>query len=159
MIKNNYLIINKKAQKFEDLRIAGHAAVFTNAENKALNYGVLALDDSIYAIMCCDGHNALALVLDKGSSRSVEIVMWQSKDAYIKYKEQIAGIIKKRISVQDYKFSNYAWQVAQKLDEGNRVQIVDALDESKMAVCPECGMLNPAGSPYCLDCGAEINQR
>lgn len=157
MIKSNYLIINKKAQKFEDLRIAGRAAVFTNAENKALNYGVLALDDSIYAIMCCDGHNALALVLDKGGSRSVEIVMWQSKDAYIKYKEQISGIIKKRISVQDYKFSNYAWQVAQKLDEGNRVQIVDALDESKMAVCPECGMLNPAGSPYCLDCGAEIN--
>ncbi|MBQ6388445.1 MAG: zinc-ribbon domain-containing protein [Mogibacterium sp.] len=27
-----------------------------------------------------------------------------------------------------------------------------------MVKCPECGMLNPAGSEYCLDCGAEIER-
>ena len=156
MISNNYLIINKKPQKFSNIKYAGHALVFMNDEGKALNYGVLALDDAIYAIMCCDEHHALALVLDKDGKRSVEIVMWQDREAYIEGKTRIAEITSRRIYVQDYKFSSYAWLVAQKLDEGNRVKPVDAIDESKMAVCPECGMLNPAGSPYCLDCGAEI---
>lgn len=157
MIRDNYLIINKKAQKFRDIRIAGHAAVFTDDKNKPLNYGVLALDESIYAIMCCDEHHALALVLDKGSSRSVEIIMWENGDTYSEHKSRISGVLNRRISIQDYKFSSYAWQIARKLDEGNRVKVVDALDESSMAVCPECGMLNPAGSRYCLDCGAEID--
>lgn len=156
MIQDNYLIINKKAQKFREIRIAGHAAVFTDYENKPLNYGVLALDASIYAIMCCDEHHALALVLDKGGSRSVEIIMWAGSDAYTEHKTRISEILNRRISIQDYKFSSYAWQIARKLDEGNQVKVVDALDESSMAVCPECGMLNPAGSQYCLDCGAEI---
>ena len=157
MISSNYLIINKKAQSFSDIKFAGHALVFMDAEGRALNYGVLALDSAIYAIMCCDEHNALAIVLDKDGRRSVEIVMWRSDGSYLEGKEKIAAITNKRISKQDYKFSSYAWLVAQKLDEGNRVQIVDAVDVSNMAVCPECGMLNPAGSPYCLDCGAEIN--
>ena len=157
MIASNYLIINKKAQKFSDIRYAGHALVFLNEEGRPLNYGVLALDDSIYAIMCCDEHCALALVLDKDGSRSVEIVMWQNGETYLESKGRIAEITNKRIAVQDYKFSSYAWLVAQKLDEGNRVKVVEVIDESNMAVCPECGMLNPAGSPYCLDCGAEMN--
>lgn len=156
MISNNYLIINKNAQKFAELKYAGHTLVFIDEEGKPLNYGVLALDDAIYAIMCCDEHNALALVLDKDGRRSVEIVMWQEGETYTEGKGKIAEITGKRIYIQDYKFSSYAWLVAQKLNEGNRVKLVDAIDESKMAVCPECGMLNPAGSPYCLDCGAEM---
>ena len=41
-------------------------------------------------------------------------------------------------------------------DAGVQVKIADAVDESEMLVCPECGMLNPKGSEYCLDCGAEL---
>ncbi|MBQ6623156.1 MAG: zinc ribbon domain-containing protein [Mogibacterium sp.] len=156
MISSNYLIINKKAQKFGDIKFAGHTLVFIDGEGKPLNYGVLALDDAIYAIMCCDDYHALALVTDKDGRRSVEIIMWQDAEAYAAGKARIAEITHRRIYIQDYKFSSYAWLVAKKLDEGNRVKLVDAIDESKMAACPECGMLNPAGSPYCLDCGAEM---
>ena len=44
----------------------------------------------------------------------------------------------------------------EKLRDGVQIKVTDALDTSDMEVCPECGMLNPKGSPYCLDCGAEI---
>ena len=157
MIRSNYLIINKKAQKFSEVRYAGHALVFMDEAGRPLNYGVLALDDGIYAIMCCDEHHALALVLDKDGSRSVEIVMWQDGETYIENKARIVEITNRRIYVRDFKFSSYAWLMARKLNEGNRVKPVDVIDESKMSVCPECGMLNPAGSPYCLDCGADMN--
>ena len=157
MLENNYLIINKKAQTFDRIRFAGRTAVFISSENKPLKYGVLALNETIYAIMCCDEHRALAMVIDRDDKRTVEIIMWQSEAEYADNKKRIREITDTRISVQDYKFSNYAWQVAGKLDEGNKVQIVDAVDVREMAVCPECGMLNSKGSPYCLDCGAEID--
>lgn len=53
MITSNYLIINKKPQKFSSMRIAGRAAVFLDADGRPLDFGVLALDESIYAMLEC----------------------------------------------------------------------------------------------------------
>ena len=46
--------------------------------------------------------------------------------------------------------------VAEKLALGIKLRITDAVNDADMVKCPECGMLNPQGSMYCLDCGAEI---
>ena len=53
MITSNYLIINKKPQKFSTMRIAGKAAVFIDTDGRPVDFGVLALDDSIYTMLVC----------------------------------------------------------------------------------------------------------
>ncbi|MBQ9272919.1 MAG: zinc ribbon domain-containing protein [Mogibacterium sp.] len=156
MLASNYLIINKKPQKFKEMRIAGRTAVFIAENGRPLDFGVLALDDSIYTMMSCEQVNLMMMVIDRQGSRTVECIFWQTAEGF----EQDADAIKKasglKISKQDLKINSYAWSIAKKLDEGVRVKVTDAVDASDMVVCPECGMLNPKGSPYCLDCGADI---
>ena len=156
MLASNYLIINKKPQKFKEMRIAGRTAVFIAENGRPLDFGVLALDDSIYTMMSCEQVNLMMMVIDRQGSRTVEGIFWQTAEGF----EQGADAIKKasglKISKQDLKINSYAWSIAKKLDEGVRVKVTDAVDASDMVVCPECGMLNPKGSPYCLDCGADI---
>ena len=156
MLASNYLIINKKPQKFKEMRIAGRTAVFIAENGRPLDFGVLALDDSIYTMMSCEQGNLMMMVIDRQGSRTVEGIFWQTAEGF----EQGADAIKKasglKISKQDLKINSYAWSIAKKLDEGVRVKVTDAVDASDMVVCPECGMLNPKGSPYCLDCGADL---
>ncbi len=156
MITSNYLIINKKPQKFGSMRIAGKTAVFTGADGRPVDFGVLALDGSVYTMLVCREFRLVMLVIDRHGERSVDGIFWLTDE---EYEACVSGISKTaglRPSVQDTKISSYAWSIAKKLDQGMRVRVTDAVDESKMTVCPECGMLNPKGSEYCLDCGAEL---
>jgi len=156
MISSNYLIINKRPQKFDSMRIAGRTAVFTDANGRPVDFGVLALDDSIYAMLICREFRIAMLVIDRHGERKVEGLLWRS-DA--DYEECIAGIADAaglRPSVQDTKINSYAWSVAAKLDQGVRIRVTDAVDGSAMISCPECGMMNPKGTEYCLECGAEL---
>lgn len=156
MITSNYLIINKKPQKFSSMRFAGKAAVFIDADGRPLDYGVLALDGSIYTMLVCEEFRLVALVIDRHGERRVQDIFWLADEDYESCVSGIADAAGLRPSVQDTKINSYAWSIAKKLDEGVRVKVTDAVDESEMTVCPECGMLNPKGSEYCLDCGAEL---
>ena len=156
MLKGNYLIINKKPQMFSEMRIAGRVAVFLDHAGKPLDFGVLALDDSVYTMMSCEQAKIVMMVIDKQDSRTVEAIIWKEAPDYeagIAALKKASGM---RLSRQDLKINSYAWAVAKKLDDGVQVKITDAVDASDMTVCPECGMLNPRGSEYCLDCGAEL---
>ena len=103
MIDSDYYIINRKPQRFREMRIAGRTAIFLNSDGKVLDYGVPV-----------------------------------------------------RFSPQNKKLNRYAEAVAEKLSLGIKLRITDAVNDADMIKCPECGMLNPSGSMYCLDCGAEI---
>lgn len=156
MITSNYLIINKKPQKFSTMRMAGKAAVFIGADGRPVDFGVLALDDSIYTMLVCREFRLAMLVIDRHGERRVQGIFWLNDDDFegcVRGLSEAAGL---RPSVQDTKINSYAWSIAKKLDQGVRVKVTDAVDESEMTVCPECGMLNPKGSEYCLDCGAEL---
>lgn len=156
MIASNYLIINKRPQKFSSMRIAGKAAVFTDDAGRPVDFGVLALDGSIYTMLVCEAFRLIMLVIDRHGERRVEGIFWKNGGDY---EECVAGIAEAadlRPSNQDTKINSYAWSIAEKLDQGVRVKVTDAVDESEMAVCPECGMLNPKGTEYCLDCGADL---
>lgn len=156
MITSNYLIINKKPQKFTGMRIVGRAAVFLDAGGKPVDFGVLALDDSIYTMLVCNTFRLVMLVIDRHGERRVEGIFWltdEDFEACVSGISEAAGI---RPSVQDTKISSYAWSIAAKLDQGVRIRVTDAVDDSDMTVCPECGMLNPKGAEYCLECGAEL---
>lgn len=65
MLNSNYLIINRKARKFKKLRMAGRAAVFTDDAGKVIDNGVLAIDDSVYAVLYCDEVRNVTIVTDR----------------------------------------------------------------------------------------------
>ena len=156
MITSNYLIINKRPQKFSSMRIAGKAAVFIGADGRPVDFGVLALDGSIYTMLTCSEFRLAMLVIDRHGERRVDGIFWLSDEDYEACVSGLAETAGLRPSVQDTKINSYAWSIARKLDEGVRVKVTDAVDESEMTVCPECGMLNPKGTEYCLDCGADL---
>jgi hypothetical protein len=156
MLNSNYLIINRKPQKFEKLRIAGRAAVFIDDAGKVLDNGVLALDDSVYAALYCDEVRNITIVTDRGGRRDVFTILWFSEEGYRNDSESLRKAYSGRFSRQNLKLNRYAESIAEKLDNGVRLRVTDAVDESGMKVCPECGMMNPVESGYCLECGAEI---
>jgi hypothetical protein len=156
MLNSNYLIINRKPQKFEKLRIAGRAAVFIDDAGKVLDNGVLALDDSVYAALYCDEVRNITIVTDRGGRRDVFTILWFSEEDYRNDSESLRKAYSGRFSRQNLKLNRYAESIAEKLDNGVRLRVTDAVDESGMKVCPECGMMNPVESGYCLECGAEI---
>lgn len=157
MLDSNYLIINRKPQRFSTMRIAGRTAIFLGTNGKPLDYGVFALDESVYAAICCDEVRNVTLVTDKAGARNVITILWVTDEDYRAGHEAIEGALHRHIYEQNIKLNRYAEAIAEKLALGVKLRVTDAVDESKMAVCPECGMLNPPGSMYCLDCGAELS--
>jgi hypothetical protein len=104
----------------------------------------------------CSEFRLAVLVIDRQGERTVEDIFWTDDEAFEAGVEAISKASGIKPSRQDTKINSYAWSIAEKLDAGVQVKIADAVDESEMLVCPECGMLNPKGSEYCLDCGAEL---
>lgn len=156
MLKSNYLIINKKPQKFAEMKFAGSNAVFVDEEGKVLDFGVLPLDSSVYAMMSCEEVKLLMMVTDRQDEVNVVGIFWKEASGYEAQCPELGSKAGARIYRRDLKVNSYAWSIAEKLRNGIRISLTDAVDESAMAVCPECGMLNPAGTPYCLDCGCEL---
>lgn len=156
MLDSNYLIINRRPQRFSEMRIAGRTAVFTDAGGRILDYGVLRLDDSVYAALFCDEVRNITFVTDKGGRQDVVTTLWLTEDGYRRSLESFESILGTHFSSQNKKLNRYAEAVAEKLGLGVKLRITDEVKASDMVKCPECGMLNPAGSSYCLDCGAEI---
>ena len=121
MITSNYLIINKKPQKFSSMRIAGKAAVFIDADGRPVDFGVLALDDSIYTMLVCSEFRLAMLVIDRHGERRVEGIFWLDDEEYESCVSGLADAAGLKPSVQDTKINSYAWSIAKKLDQGVRV--------------------------------------
>lgn len=156
MLDSNYLIINRHPQRFSEMRIAGKAAVFTGSDGKVLDFGVLALGSSVYAALYCDEVRNITFVTDKAGVQNVVTTLWLTEEDYDRALSSFKDVLSMHFSPQNKKLNRYAEAVAEKLALGVKLRITDAVNAEDMVECPECGMLNPAGSQYCLDCGAEI---
>ena len=156
MLDSNYLIINRHPQRFSEMRIAGKAAVFTGSDGKVLDFGVLALGSSVYAVLYCDEVRNITFVTDKAGVQNVVTTLWLTEEDYDRALSSFKDVLSMHFSPQNKKLNRYAEAVAEKLSLGVKLRITDAVNTKDMVECPECGMLNPAGSQYCLDCGAEI---
>jgi hypothetical protein len=156
MLDSNYLIINRHPQRFSEMRIAGKAAVFTGSDGKVLDFGVLALGSSVYAALYCDEVRNITFVTDKAGVQNVVTTLWLTEEDYDRALSSFKDVLSMHFSPQNKKLNRYAEAVAEKLSLRVKLRITDAVNAKDMVECPECGMLNPAGSQYCLDCGAEI---
>lgn len=156
MLDSNYLIINRRAQRFSTMRIAGRTAVFLDGSGNVLDYGVLSLRESIYAVLFCEEVRNITIVIDKGNAADVVTILWCEEKAFREGMEVLKKVTGMHFSPQNKKLNRYAEAVAEKLSMGVKLRITDEVRETDMIKCPECGTLNPPGSIYCLDCGAEI---
>ena len=156
MLDSNYFIINRHPQRFAEMRIAGQTAVFIDADGKVLDYGVLRLDSSVYAALFCDEVQNVTLVVDRKTRQDVVTILWSTDDGYRQGLEALKDVLHVHFSPQNKKLNRYAESVAEKLALGVELRITDAVSAGDMIECPECGILNPKGSQYCMDCGAEL---
>jgi hypothetical protein len=156
MLDSNYFIVNKHAQKFSDMRLTPLAAIFLDENGKPVDFGVLALADSLYAVVYCDEVRNITFITDRGGIHDVVTVLWYTDEGYREGFDALKAACGKTFYKQNKKLNRYAESIAEKLDIGVRIRVTDEVDESEMIVCPECGMLNPKGSPFCYDCGAEL---
>lgn len=138
------------------MKIAGHAAVFVGKDGRPLDYGVIAIDDTVYAALFCDAARNVTLVTDRAGIRNVVTILWHTEEGYREGLGALKSAMSTRFSEQNLRINRYAEAVRDKLNDGVRLRVTDAVDESGMVECPECGTLNPPGSKYCLDCGADI---
>ena len=159
MLDSNYLIINRHARRFSEMKIAGHTAVFIGSDGKVLDFGALQLGDNVYAALLCEDVRNITFIIDKGKSPDVVTLLWMDSDDYSEAVKLLAKASGKHFSQQNRKINRYAEAVAEKLALGVKLRITDAADSANMVKCPECGILNPPGSIYCLDCGADIQKQ
>lgn len=156
MIDSNYYIVNRRAQKFCSMKLTPRAAIFLDENGRPVDFGVLALGDSLYAAVYCDEVRNITFVTDRAGVHDVITILWQTDEGYRKGFEALQAASGKPFYRQNKKLNRYAESIAEKLDIGVRLRVTDEVDESEMIACPECGILNPKGTQYCLDCGAEL---
>ena len=156
MIDSNYYIVNRRAQRFAEMKLTSKAAIFLDEKGRPVDFGVLALKDSLYAAVYCDEVRNITFITDRGGIHDVVTILWNTDEGYREGFESLRAVSGKTFYRQNKKLNRYAESIAEKLDIGVRIRVTDAVDESAMEVCPECGTLNPKGTPYCLDCGAEL---
>lgn len=156
MLNSNYYIVNRKPQRFSELRLTPKAAIFLNEAGRPVDFGVLAIADSLYAAVYCDEVRNITFITDRGGIHDVITVLWRTDEEYRRDFQALKSACGTSFFRQNIKLNRYAESIAEKLDKGVRIRVTDAVDRSEMTVCPECGTMNPKGTPFCMECGAEL---
>ena len=156
MLDSNYYIVNRKARKFSSMKLTEKAAIFLGEDGRPVDFGVLQLHEALYAAVYCDEVRNITFVTDRRGIHDVVTILWHTDEEYRSGFDALRAACGKTFYRQNIKLNRYAESIAEKLDIGVRIRVTDAVDETAMTVCPECGTLNPKGTPYCLDCGAEL---
>lgn len=153
MLNNNYLIINRKPRPFDSIEMDVETMMFLDETGNIID--VLVLDDTVFAALYCDEVRNVTLVVYSDEIRVVTI-LWTSDSEYEAGRKQIADNLGVPLSSQNKKINRYGEELAKKLADGVKLQVIGAVDNSAMVKCPDCGMMSPKGTPFCLDCGAEL---
>lgn len=156
MLDSKYLIINRKAQKFSTAKTINGVLTFESADGLQLSDGSIAFDDSVYAALYCDEVFNTTLVINKAGIQTVVTILWNTEEEYKASLDILRVNLKTELSRQNLKINRYAESIAEKLSIGVELRVTDAVDESEMIKCPECGMMNDKDSMYCMDCGADL---
>ena len=156
MLNSNYIIIDRKAHRFEKIRFAAKTALFTDIKERPVDHGTLSLNECVYALMKCEEAKNISLVLDKKTEHHVVTLLFVSLEKYEIALGQIETITNMKASKQNLKINRYAESICEKLANGVRLKVTDSIERSNMLECSSCGMLNPSGTRFCYECGEEM---
>lgn len=154
MLDSNYIIVNREAMKFSKMVfVDDKASFFSNLDSAVCE---IPMRESIYATLFCDGTRNITFVIDRAQTQDVITVLFVENSEYVEFKNQLQNAYHLELSKQNIKINRYAESIAEKLANGVKLHVTAAIDNSDMVECPECGMMNTKGSPYCMDCGADL---
>ena len=153
MLDANYFIVNRNAKKFANMSLDGNKASFS--DDLGSEVGCILIDESIYAVLFCDEVRNITFVFEN-ETLDVVTVLCLDGMLYDKLKCSLQDEYHLELSKQNIRINRYAESIAEKLANGVKLRVTDAADNSDMVECPECGMMNTKGSPYCMDCGADL---
>lgn len=159
MLESNYVIIDRTPYEFDTIVFDGAKMTIRDASGRDIEQGSLLLDQSVYAALYCDEVRNVTLVINRDGRQTVETLLWCDGAAYEAGKKNIGDVLAAagvKMSRQNRKLNRYGEEIAKKLAIGVNIQVIDAVQESAMVKCPDCGMLSPRGTEYCMDCGAEL---
>lgn len=157
MTKRNFLLINRKPQEFEKVLLGKKGIILQGDDGKVLDNGILVLDDTVRAMLYCEEVRNLTFLVTKPGADAIETLIFADENHYKKVLQEIQQKFPcLERSPQNKKLNRYAERLMEKMRDGQDVRIVDAVKESDMIICPECGVQCASGTPYCMECGAEL---
>ena len=159
MKEDNFLLINRKAQKFSEVTMMKSGMVFRDAEGKVLDYGVLMLNRDVRVCLYCDEVRNLTFLVAKPGEYAIVTVISGQEGMYRRMRDALKRFPELQLSPQNRKINRYAERLLEKLKRGEEIRVVDEVRKEDMVVCPECGVQCPVGTTYCMECGAELPQK
>ena len=154
MIDKNYIIINREAKIFSNANCIENEIKFADEMGTAIHS--ILIDGTLYAGLFCDEVCNITFIVNNSTSQDVVTLLWHDSCEYEKFKSKLQDEYELELSKQNIKINRYAESIAEKLTNGVKLRVTDAADNRDMVECPECGMMNTKGSPYCMDCGADL---
>ncbi len=156
MKQMNYLLINRKAQTFKDVTMMKSGLAFRNADGNVLNHGVLVMNSNIRACLYCDEVRNLTFLVAGSGEYDIVTAIFGWEDTYLRMRDAMRNYPRLQLSPQSRKINRYAERLLEKLKRGEEIRVIDEVRKEDVVICPECGVQCQAGTPYCMECGAEL---
>ncbi|MBQ6622379.1 MAG: hypothetical protein IJH75_06055 [Mogibacterium sp.] len=156
----NHLLINRRPGLFGAVTFGGRGLILTDEAGRVPDNGIIVMDGSVYVCLYCDAVRNITLLIDRPGQYRITTLLFAQEESY---RAVLAGMRaawpELRFSEQNLKINRYAERVLEKLREGTRLEIRDAVREEDVVYCPECGVQCEPGMAYCMECGAELPVR
>nr|WP_314631910.1 zinc ribbon domain-containing protein [uncultured Mogibacterium sp.] len=149
-------VVNKKASRASSFNFACNYIIIGDEKGLPIDGARVNANEQLYSVLFYEKRHFISLVVKKPTPYAISLVFRNRADYddVLALLEMTANKI--RFSRQDFKVASYASRITDKLRDGVELAIMDAIDKSNVAVCPECGMEVPPGAEYCMECGAEL---
>lgn len=153
----NFFLIDRKPQSLTKVTAGKSGLILQGPAGQVLDNGVIVMNDSVRAGLYCEDVKNITFLAKQAGKYAVETLIFGRKEDFRKVLDQIRSRYPKlEISRQNRKINRYAERIREKLNDGAEVRIVDAVREEDVVICPECGAQCAPGTPYCMECGAEL---
>lgn len=149
-------VVNKKASKASSFSFVGDYVVIADDKGVPIDGARINTNEQLYTVLYYEKRHFISLVVNKPTPYTISLVFRKGADYddVFALLEMTASNV--RFSCQNFKISSYANRIVEKLRDGVELAIMDVVDKSNVAVCPECGVEVPPEAPYCMECGAEL---
>ena len=149
-------VVNKRASKASSFSFVGDYVVIADDMGAPIDGARINTNEQLYAVLYYEKRHFISLVVKKPTPYAISLVFRKGADYDDVFALLEMTASKVRFSCQNFKVSSYANRIAEKLRDGVELTIMDVVDKSNVAVCPECGVEVPPEALYCMECGAEL---